>query len=273
MIVDFHAHNFPDAIAPRAMAGMSRAVAGWLWPCADGTLANHLDHMEHDGVDKAVLCQIATRPAQFGVLMRTAEAIRDGALGERARRMLVPFPSVHPDDPDLTAHLREIAAKGFRGVKFHPYYQGFRLDDPARWPMFRTVAELGLVVECHCGLDLGYPARRDACGPREVAALLRNVPGLVFVAAHLGGCAGFAPHATDDLLELGCYIDTSALARDFYCDEQMRLLRSWPTDHILFATDFPWNVYAESIRWVKRVREPADWEALFSGNARRLLGF
>ena len=21
----------------------------------------------------------------------------------------------------------------------------------------------GLVVECHCGLDLGYPARRDAC--------------------------------------------------------------------------------------------------------------
>ena len=83
------------------------------------------------------------------------------------------------------------------------------------------------------------------------------MPGLVFVAAHLGGCAGFAPHATDDLLELGCYIDTSALARDFYGDEQMRLLRSWPTDRILFVTDFPWNVYAESIRWVKRVREPA----------------
>lgn len=272
MIVDFHAHNFPDALAARAMSGLCKAVEGRLFACADGTLSNHLDHMEHDGVDKAVLCQIATKPAQFDVLMRTAEAIRDGALGERAQRRLVPFPSVHPDDPRLAAHLEEIAAKGFRGLKLHPYYQGFRLDDPARWPMFRKIADLGLVVACHCGLDLGYPSRSDACGPKEAATLLRNVPDLVFVAAHLGGCAGFPPHATDDLLELGCYIDTSALARDFYCDEQMRLLHSWPTDRILFATDFPWNVYAESISWVKRFRDPADWEAIFSGNARRLLG-
>lgn len=272
MIIDFHSHNFPDVIAPRAIAGMCRALAGKLSSCADGTLANHLDHMDYAGIDKAVLCQIATKPSQFGVLMRTAEAIRDGELGERAQRKLIPFPSVHPDDPDVMAHLTEIAAKGFKGIKLHPYYQDFHLDDPARWPMFRKVAELGLVIECHCGLDLGYLERRDACGPKEIATLLRNVPGLTFVAAHLGGCAGYAPHATDDLLELGCYIDTSALARDFYRDEQMRLLRSWPTDRILFATDFPWNVYAESIRWVKEFREPADWDALFAGNACRLLG-
>ena len=272
MIIDVHSHNFPDPIAGRAMAGMIRACSGFLTSVGDGTLTNHLDHMEHDGVDKAVLCQIATKPAQFEILFRTACAIRDGVLGARAQRMIVPFPSVHPKDPELFAHLDQIAEAGFRGVKFHPYYQDFLLDDPSVWPMFEKIADLGLVVECHCGYDIGYPDRSDACGPKEIAVLLRHVKNLTFIAAHLGGCAGFAPHATDPLLDLGCYIDTSALARNWYRDEEMRLLRSWPTDRILFATDFPWTMYSEAIRWVREVRDPRDWEAVFSGNARRLLG-
>ena len=51
----------------------------------------------------------------------------------------------------------------------------------------------------------------------------------------------------------------------------MRVLRSWPTDRILFGTDFPWVQYSEAIRWVKSVRDPRDWNALFGDNARRLL--
>ena len=272
MIIDMHAHSFPDRIAGRAMAGLIRATRGVLTSIGDGTLTNHLDQMDHDGVDMACLLQIATKPTQFEVLMRTAKAIRDGEFGERARRKIIPFPSVHPADPDLFAHLDEIAAEGFKGVKFHPYYQDFSLADPSVWPMFRKVADLGLVVECHCGYDVGYPDRFDACGPKEVAALLRNVKGLTFIAAHLGGCAGFGPHETDPLVDLGCYADTSALFCNWYRDEEMRLLHSWPTERLLFATDFPWTVYSEAIRWVKEFRDPADWDAIFSGNARRLLG-
>ena len=272
MIIDFHAHAFPDAVAPRAMAGLIRATRGTLTSIGDGTFTNFLDQMEHDGVDMACVLQIATKPTQFDVLLRTARAIRSGEMGERARRMLVPFMSVHPEDPRLMEHLDEVAEAGIRGIKLHPYYQNFRLDDPKVWPMFRRIAELGLVVECHAGYDVGYPDRFDACGPKEIAALLRNVKGLAFVAAHLGGCAGYAPHATDELLDLGAYVDTSALFCNWYRDEEMRLVDSWPTERILFATDFPWTVYAEAIRWVKEFRDERDWEAVFSGNARRLLG-
>ncbi|MCR5413230.1 MAG: amidohydrolase family protein [Kiritimatiellae bacterium] len=272
MTVDFHAHNFPDAIAARAMAGMLRATEGVLTSVGDGTLSNHLDHMDHDGIDRACLLQIATKPSQFEVLFRTACAIRDGEFGERAQRKIIVFPSVHPADPDLSGRLERIASGGFKGVKVHPYYQNFDLADPSVWPMFRKIAELGLVVESHCGFDVGYPSRSDACGPAEVATLLRNVRDLKFVAAHLGGCAGFAPHATDPLLDLGCWIDTSALMRNWYRDEEMRILRSWPAERLLFATDFPWTSYSEAIRWVKEVRDPADWDAVFGGNARALLG-
>jgi len=271
MIIDVHSHDFAPTVATRAMAGMCRVLEGRLTPSGDGTLENHLDHLDHAGVDKAVMCPIATKPGHFEVIFRRSCRIMSGEAGERAQRKIIPFASVHPDDPDALKHLEEIAHAGIRGVKFHPYYQNFSLADPSVWPLFAKTADLGLVVQCHAGRDLGYWARRDACGPKEIATLLRNVRGLKFIAAHLGGCLGYEPHATDDLLELGCYVDTSALAQNMHYDEQMRILRSWPRERILFATDFPWTHYPESIAWVRSVRDPADWELVFSSNAELLL--
>lgn len=273
MIIDVHSHCFmPNSTAKRAIAAMARAVHGELWPIGDGTLKNQLDQMEHDGIDMACMLPIATKPTQHDVLLRNALALRDGSIDERSRWKIHPFMSVHPADPELDRHLDEIASLGFRGIKVHPYYQEFALDDPKSWPFFEKIAARGFVVECHCGFDVGYPSRSDACGPCEVAILLRNVPGLKFIAAHLAGCAGYAPHATDELLELGCYADTSALSRDWMKDEQMRLLRSWPTERLLFGTDFPWVKYDEAVRWVTSIRKSEDLDAIFSGNARRLLG-
>ena len=271
MIIDVHSHDFPDAIAARAMAGMCRMTEGVLWSVGDGTLANHLDHLDLAGIDKAVSCPIATKPGMFEGLFHRACQIKDGVLGERAQRKIVPFASVHPLDPHVMDHLGQIAAAGLKGVKFHCYYQDFSLADRELWPMFAKIADLGLVVQCHCGADVSWKYTRGLCGPREITLLLKNVRGLKFIAAHLGGSDGYPPHATDELLECGCYIDTSVLQLRWHLDEQMRLLRSWPTDRILFGTDFPWVHYPEAIRWVKSVRDPKDWNALFGDNACRLL--
>lgn len=272
MVIDVHSHDFAPTVAVRAMAGMCRALNGRLTPSGDGTLTNHLDSLDCAGVDKAVLCPIATKPGQFDVILRRSVAILSGEAGARAQRKIIPFASVHPADPDWSRHLDDVSNAGIKGLKFHPYYQNFSLADSAVWPIFRKAAELGLVVQCHAGRDLGYPERNDACGPKEIAMLLRNVKGLTFIAAHLGGCSGSAPHATDELLELGAYIDTSALVQNHHKDEEMRLLRSWPRERILFATDFPWTSYPEELAWVKSVRVPEDWEPVFGGNAARILG-
>lgn len=272
MIIDVHSHNFPPAIASRALSALVRRTGNSLQPSADGTLENQLDHMQAAAVDRAVMCPVATKPSQHDVILRTAIAVKDGVLGERARKMIIPFASVHPADPDVMMHLEEIAKAGILGVKVHPYYQSFDLADPEVWPMFRKIADLGLVVQCHAGYDIGYPGRFDSCGPKEITRLLKNVRGLKFIAAHLGGCRGFEPHAADSLLECGCYIDTSALHRDWHRDEQVRLLRSWPADRLLFGTDFPWVHYPEALRWVRGVRAERDHAAVLGGNALRLLG-
>ena len=273
MTVDFHTHCFiPDSLAHRVIPAMAESVKGIVSPAGDGTLGDMLDHLDQNGIDLAVMLPVATRPHHFDIILKNALAIRSGELGSRAQKKIVPFLSLHPCDPSVEHRLDEAAALGFKGIKVHPYYQNFSLSDPAVWPCFRMMAERNLVVLAHCGFDIGYPDRSDACGPDDVATLMRNVPGLVFVAAHLGGSLGRHPHAADVLMELGCYADTAIFAQDRQNPEQIRLMKEWPRDRLLFGTDFPWTRHAEIKTWAESLLAPEDRVAVFGANALRLLG-
>lgn len=273
-MIDFHTHNFPDALAPRAVEVMVGKLEGRLLPVGDGTLATQLGDMDKAGVSKSVVCPIATKPSQFRVIIDRAKAVRDGEFGEEAAKRLIQLGSVHPADRDFADHLGEIADEGFKGIKIHPYYQSFSLDDPRVVPFFTAVRDAGLFVISHCGLDLGFREAPMTCGPKQIAALLRAVPGLVFVAGHLGGCGGNPPHATDELLEFpDCHIDTAVIST---CDddpETIRVMAEWPADRIVFATDYFWRDETELAGWVRRHRpDPEDQRKIFTANAMRLLG-
>ena len=273
-MIDFHTHNFPDELAPRAVEVMVDKLKGALLPVGDGTVATQLRDMDRAGVAKSVVCPVATKPTQFQVILDRAKAMRDGACGEAAAERLIQFCSVHPADRNYAAHLNEVADAGFRGIKLHPYYQGFRLDDPRVVPFFSAMRDAGLMVIVHCGIDLGFTDIPMSCGPAQIAALLRAVPGLTFIAAHLGGCGGNPPRATDELLEFpNCYFDTAVVC---CCDddpESQRVMTEWPADRFLFATDYFWRDEVYIANWVRRYRpDAAELEKIFSGNARRLLG-
>lgn len=274
MVIDFHTHNFPDELAPRAIAAMVESLRHEFSPFGDGTLACQLAAARADGIDRCVMCPIATKPSQADVILRSALEIRDGGRGEEAARVIIPLASVHPADPDYRLHLKAIADAGVPGIKLHPFYQGFRLDDPAVFPFFAAVRDFGLVVIAHCGYDHSVPDEPMTCGPAEIAALLAAVPGLGprFVAAHLGGHLGNPPGATDMLLETGCLIDTACLEILQDDPEAIRIMETWPTERVVFGTDYPWNRQGRLVEWVKAHRPAADHEAIFHLNAARLLG-
>ena len=275
MIIDFHTHNFPDSIAQRAIETMVEKLRHEFVPFGDGTLACQLAAAKADGIDRCVMCPIATKPSQADVILRTALEIRDGEKGEEAARVIIPLASVHPFDPAFKLRLKAIADAGIPGIKLHPYYQGFRLDDPAVVPFFSAVRDLGLVVIAHCGYDNGFPDDPMTCGPAEIAALLAAVPGLGprFVAAHLGGRVGNPPGATDILLDTGCFIDTACLEMLQDDADAIRVMETWPVERIVFGTDYPWNRQGRLVEWVKAHRPlAAEREAIFHLNAERLLG-
>lgn len=271
MLIDVHVHTFPDDLAPRALKKLVEKCDHYVTPASDGTINGLLADMRHEKIDYAVVCPIATKPSQFDGILDEALAIRDGARGADAARHIRPFASVHPADEARFDHLTKIADSGIRGIKLHPYYQSCVLDAPEMLEYFRCCRDLNLVVQCHCGFDIGFPFE-PICGPERVAHVIQEVPGLRFIAAHLGGWRQW-DSSLENVLGKDVYLDTSILVQNFDEAAPNRLLREHPSERLLFATDWPWLSFADGIRFVRAAGfKPAHESAILGGNAAALLG-
>ncbi len=271
-IWDFHTHAFPDALAPRAIAGLAATAAPYGYrPHTDGTVTGLLASMDRGGIERSVICNIATNPRQMA-------KVNDFAM-ETARNhpRLIPLGSLHPAAPldELEREIARLAAAGIPGIKIHPDYVGVQLDDPAFGVIFSLAASQGLFVITHAGFDPVSP-NRVFCTPDMILRVLENYPTLRFVAAHTGGFA-----REDEVLEKLCgkdvYLDTSLAAvrakRDPARGERCaEILRRHRPDRLLFATDTPWSTPEEELSFLRGVGLPEDTlTAILYGNARRLL--
>ena len=63
-IIDFHTHCFADELADRAMATLS-SETDEVSPCLDGRMSSLIDSMDKAGIEKSVICSIATKPKQY----------------------------------------------------------------------------------------------------------------------------------------------------------------------------------------------------------------
>ena len=253
LIIDAHAHAFPDPVAERAVPMLAKE--GHIAAHLDGKVASLVRSMDDAGIAASVICSIATKPEQFGAILKWSAAI--------ASPRLVPLGSVHPADPEAVAHVHAIRAAGFKGVKLHPYYQDFDLDEARMMPLYAAMAECGLVLVCHTGFDVAFPRIRR-CDPERIARVIRQVPALKFVATHLGAWEDWDAVAdlllgTPITLEISCSLE--ALPRD----RARAMLLAHPADRLLFGTDTPWNGQAAAIERVYALDLPPDRLALLMG--------
>ena len=121
MLIDFHTHAFPERIASRAVTGLAQGSGG-LIPQTDGTLASLKAEMDRDGVDLSVVLSIATNPRQ-------QTNVNNFAIEVNQNDRVIAFGSIHPDAPDALEELERIKAAGLKGVKLHPEYQCFYVND------------------------------------------------------------------------------------------------------------------------------------------------
>ena len=175
MLIDLHVHAFNEKIAAKALA----ALVGYsgLEPLTDGTLADTLSKLDEWGVDKAAILSIATKPSQQGIINSWAAKIKN----ER----LLPFGSIHPEADDWADELVKIKEAGLYGIKLHPDYQGFKIDEERLFPVYELCSELGLVVLLHSGFDY-YSPQEIHCTPERALNVIGKVKGLKLVLAHLG---------------------------------------------------------------------------------------
>ncbi len=263
MLIDFHTHAFPDKIAARAIASLSHASGGLL-AYTDGTLNGLKRSMAEGGVDISVMLSIATNAHQ-------QKAVNDFAAAVNGKDGIVAFGSVFPESEDAVQELERIKELGLKGIKFHPEYQHFYVDDEKMKPLYKKISELGLITVFHAGTDIGFAPPYHAM-PKNMARALAYFDSPV-VAAHFGGAG-----SGEDVLRYLCgnemlYIDTSFSYGAMPKYYAQTIIERHGADRILFGTDTPWHCPDMEKRLVASLDlSDSEREKICSENARHLLG-
>lgn len=235
MLIDFHTHMFPEAIAKRALGGIIERTKEIYDidqdTSFDGTLAGLRASMDVTGVGLSVVLPIATKPGQHVTINRYAEEARgDG---------VVSFASVHPYDEAPDEILKDIARRGFIGIKLHPDYQNVFADDPRFISVVKKAQELGLYVVIHSGEDLGMRPPFH-CTAAQLKTLVSHTDETLLIAAHMGGF-----NIWDDILNgftgTRMYFDTAVVSRYIDRETYRRIIDRHGADRILFGSDAPWE--------------------------------
>ena len=261
MLIDFHTHCFADSIHEKAIEALTELSGGYK-PQHDGSLAGLLDSMDKAGVDISVVHSIATKEKQTTVINDWVISIQSASI--------VPFGTIHPDFADWEREIERLKAAGIKGIKFHPDYQGFFVDDRKMYPIYEKTAEEGLIALFHAGEDIAFPdIVRNT--PARFKKVLEDIPELCAVGAHMGGHLMF-DEVRQHLAGRDLYIDTS-FAHYVLGDEGFTsLVKKHGTEHVLFGSDSPWDDAGGLFKTIDRLDfTTGEKEQIFYKNAQRLL--
>jgi predicted TIM-barrel fold metal-dependent hydrolase len=249
-IIDFHTHAFPDELAERAMKMLEEE--GGIKASLDGRVSSLLRSMDKNGIEKSIVCSIATKPSQFDTILKWSKKI--------STNRIIPLPSLHPDDPDAPERISQIKGEGFKGIKFHPYYQDFNVDDEQLFPVYERICRENLVVVVHTGFDFAFEKIRKA-DPARIMRVLDRFPDMKLVTTHLG--------AWDDWDEVEKHIAGKRIYMELSCSLEYlekeiarKIVLNHPKDHVLFGTDSPWTDQGETLTLLKDLQLGEERETL-----------
>lgn len=258
--IDFHTHAFPDELAATTIPALEKIAN--VPATLNGTTADLLSSMDRAGIAQSVICSIATRPEHFAAILRWSTAI--------ASTRLIPLASVHPNSPHLQEEIAAIKQAGLAGIKLHPYYQNFYLDEERLTPLFTALAEHNLLLVLHCGYDIGFPHERRA-DPGQLRQLIQRFPTLTVVAAHLGAWQQW-DEVEKYLLGQDIYLDTAFALQYLSPEQARRILLGHGQDRLVLGSDSPWADQAEVIALLQGLDLPPELlTKILRQNARQLL--
>lgn len=272
LVVDFHTHVFPDAIAAATIKKLESNCMQAKGH-TDGRLDSLKRSMQEAGIQYSVLLPVCTSPCQFDSINNFSAKNNDPANG------FVFFGGIHPDCEDVEGKLEHIKSLGLKGIKLHPDFQHVLIDDERYVRIIRKCVQLGLYVSIHAGVDIGAPEVVH-CPPERAVKMLAEVYRDIDVSkeerprvilAHLGG--GFMLGETEKhLCGKFVYLDL-AFTFGWEDDAQiLRIIKAHGAERVLFATDSPWSGQKECVEAFKKFPlSDEEKRKIFSGNAVEML--
>ena len=257
-IFDAHAHVFPNKIAERATSSISVFY--------DDMPMQHIGSMEqllksgaNAGIDGYLICSTATNVAQVQAINQFLwDSCKDHV-------NCIAFAAMHPFAPDCQADMDFILQHGFRGIKLHPDFQKFHIDDDRMIAVYREANRRGLPVLFHTG-----DSRTDFSSPRRLMNVVEKIPDFTCIAAHLGGYSEWEA-ARRDLKGTNVYIDTSSSLFVVTREQALENIAHFGVERTMFGTDFPmWLPKTELERFFALGLSEEENRKILYGNFARL---
>lgn len=262
VIIDFHTHAFPNALAPYARKSLLDGCEHIYTPVTDMTVTGLIEHMDVSGIDMSIVQPVITKPSQTKTLNEWAKSIESDRL--------ISFGGVHPDTLDFKQDIDFICSLGLKGIKFHPEYQNFYVDEPKMLKFYDYALSKGLILLFHAGYDPAYPPPFKS-SPQMFKFIVNEMKGGTIVAAHLGGQVQW-----DDVLNHlageDIYLDTSMGFEFFSKEIFLRIVKKHKAEKILFGSDSPWSDAGKEIGIIKTLKLSDDEKkGILGKNAQRIL--
>lgn len=260
LVIDFHTHMFPDSLAAKTIPYLSK-LSGFDSQ-TDGTLNGTLESMRENGIDLSVVCHIATNAKQ-------TDNVNKFAIEISKNPSLISFGSVHPDC-DYVYYLDKLKEEGIKGIKLHPDYQGFFIDDLKMQTVYEAILKRGFVLIFHSGVDdgIGEPVHAS---PERIKNVISMFRGEKAVFAHMGGFRLW-DGVCEYLLDEDIYFDTSCSVGFIESDKFELMVKNHGTDKVLFASDLPWTKPKDGIKEIMSLNiADEEKENILANNAIKLL--
>ncbi len=233
---DTHAHIYPGKIAEKATVSvgdfyhMDMLNVGLPHVLAEQGKAA--------GIDRFLVCSVATKVEQ----VRSINEFIEKKCGEYPQ--FIGLAAWHQEIEDMTAELDDIQRRGLKGIKLHPDFQKFFIDDEKMFSFYKEADRRGLPILFHMG-----DSRMDFSSPRRLMNVLEKLPELTCIAAHLGGYTEWE-EARRILRGTNVYVDTSSSLFALTKEEARKSIEHFGVEHTMFGTDFPmWNPVKEVERF------------------------
>lgn len=227
MRIDIHTHVFPPKVSDKILNQLQKHYD--IEPTGNGHAADLINRLDAVDLDKAVVLTAATAPAQVVPANNWAIDLK------KTYSRLIPFGTLHPDFAQNEAELDRLEKHGIKGLKFHPDFQGYRMDDQNLFDIMEMISDRFICI-FHVGDNLP-PDKNPSC-PRKLANLRKAFPKPTIIAAHMGGYRHW-DFALEHLADTDIYVDTSSVL-NFVDDNKLKLLfNTFGRDRILFGSDYP----------------------------------
>ena len=254
-VIDVHTHIWPEKLAERAVNHVGNYYSYEMH--GKGTLADLKESTSGAGVEYFVIHSSALKASQVEDVNTTAAS--------HITEKIAGFGTLHPEYADFEKEINRIISLGLKGIKLHPDFQKFNIDDEVAEKFYRAVGSR-LPILFHVGDD-----RYDYSKPHRLVKMAKKYPEVNFIAAHFGGYRCWA----DSEIYLGLdnvYFDTCSSLPFISTERAKELIDMHGADRFFFATDFPmWDTVAELERFNKIPLTDEEREMIFSKNIKKLL--